>query len=67
MESVGDEWYQNVFVPKVKHRFAEIMDARGVTSGASAANAAITHMRSWIMGENKNWVSFGVWSNGNPY
>jgi len=43
------------------------LEARGVTSGASAANAIITHMKTWFKGSNNDWMTFAPWSNGNPY
>jgi malate dehydrogenase len=51
----------------VQKRGAEIIEARGFSSAASAANAAISHMRDWFKGHSHEWVSFGAWSTGNPY
>ena len=64
-ESVNDEaWYKNEFIPKVGKRGAAIIDARGVSSAASAANAAIDHMRDWALGTNGRWVTMGIPSDG---
>ncbi len=58
-------WYNNDFIPTVQQRGAAIIDARGASSAASAANAAIDHMRSWALGTPKDdWVSMGVVSDG---
>jgi malate dehydrogenase len=51
----------------VQKRGAEIIDARGFSSAASAANAAVAHMRDWFLGHPHDWVSFGAWSSNNPY
>jgi malate dehydrogenase len=65
-EAVGDEaWYADEFIPKVAKRGAEIIDARGASSAASAANAAIDHIRSWHLGTpDGDWVSMAVPSDG---
>ena len=63
--AVGDEaWYKNEFIPKVGKRGAAIIEARGVSSAASAANAAIDHMRDWALGTNGKWVTMGIPSDG---
>ncbi len=59
-----DEWNRNVFIPTVGKRGAAIIDARGLSSAASAANAAIDHVRDWILGSNGKWVTMGVASDG---
>ena len=62
---IGDEaWYRDTLIPKVAQRGTAVIEARGASSAASAANAAIDHMRDWIMGTNGRWVSMGVPSNG---
>ncbi|WP_372863985.1 malate dehydrogenase [Spongiibacter sp.] len=62
---VDQEWLENDFIPTVQQRGAAIIKARGASSAASAANAAIDHMRSWALGtEGDNWVSMGVYSDG---
>lgn len=67
LDIVGKEWYTSKFIPRVQKRGAEIIEARGLSSAASAGNAALAHMRSWFQGHNHDWISFGAWSNGNPY
>lgn len=66
-DAVDNEWYVDYFIPTVQQRGAAIIKARGASSAASAASAAIDHMRSWAMGTNGEWVSMGVYSKGNSY
>ena len=62
---VNDEtWYRNEYIPTVGKRGAAIIAARGASSAASAANAAIDHMRDWALGTNGKWVTMGVPSDG---
>lgn len=62
---VTDAWVQDTFIPTVQKRGAAIIDARGASSAASAANAAIGHMRSWALGTPEgDWVSMGIPSRG---
>ena len=62
---INDEaWNREVFLPTVGKRGAAIIAARGLSSAASAANAAIDHMRDWALGSNGEWVTMGVPSNG---
>jgi malate dehydrogenase len=56
-------WVEGTFIPTVQKRGAAIIEARGVSSAASAANAAIDHVRDWVLGTNE-WVSMGVPSDG---
>ena len=64
-ELVNDEtWYRETLIPKVGKRGAAIIEARGLSSAASAANAAIDHMHDWIHGTNGRWVSMGIASDG---
>ena len=65
-EIIDDPWYKNDFIPRIQNRGAEIIEARGSSSAASAANAAVTHMRDWALGSN-DWLSIGQISNGNSY
>ncbi len=58
------EWYRNTFIPTVGKRGAAIIEARGLSSAASAANAAIDHIRDWTLGTNGKWVTMGVPSDG---
>jgi malate dehydrogenase len=59
-----DAWYKDVFIPTVAKRGAAIIEARGLSSAASAANAAIDHMRDWVLGTSGRWVTMGVPSDG---
>jgi len=62
---IGDEsWNRNVFLPTVAKRGAAIIEARGLSSAASAANAAICHMRDWVRGTNGHWTTMGIPSDG---
>ena len=62
---VNDEaWYRDVFIPTVGKRGAAIIEARGLSSAASAANAAIDHVRDWVQGTNGKWVTMGIPSDG---
>jgi malate dehydrogenase len=59
------DWIENEYIPKVAKRGAEIISARGASSAASAANAAIDHMHDWVTGTPEgDWVSMGVPSDG---
>jgi malate dehydrogenase len=65
IDLVDQSWYENDFIPTVQQRGAAIIKARGASSAASAANAAIGHMRNWALGtEGDDWVSMGVYSDG---
>jgi malate dehydrogenase len=64
-DMINDQpWNKEVFLPTVGKRGAAIIEARGLSSAASAANAAIDHMRDWALGTNGEWVTMGVPSNG---
>ncbi len=64
-DMINDQvWNKDVFLPTVGKRGAAIIEARGLSSAASAANAAIDHMRDWALGTNGGWVTMGVPSNG---
>lgn len=58
------DWNANVFLPTVGKRGAAIIEARGLSSAASAANAAIDHMRDWALGSQGKWVTMGIPSDG---
>jgi malate dehydrogenase len=60
----GDKWNRETFIPTVGKRGAAIIEARGLSSAASAANAAIDHMRDWWLGSNGEWVTMGIPSDG---
>jgi malate dehydrogenase len=59
-----DNWNRSVFIPTVGKRGAAIIEARGLSSAASAANAAIDHVRDWLSGSRGEWVTMGVASDG---
>jgi malate dehydrogenase len=64
-EMINDQvWNKDTFLPTVGKRGAAIIEARGLSSAASAANAAIDHMRDWALGTHGEWVTMGVPSNG---
>ncbi len=65
MTLIDREWYQTQYIPRVAKRGAEIIDARGASSAASAANAALEHMRDWAAGTAPgDWTSMAVRSDG---
>jgi malate dehydrogenase len=65
LEVVPREWYENEFIPTVQQRGAAIIKARGASSAASAASAAIDHVRDWELGTaGAGWVSMAVASDG---
>jgi malate dehydrogenase len=59
-----DAWNKDVFLPTVGKRGAAIIEARGLSSAASAANAAIDHMHDWALGSKGKWVTMGIASDG---
>lgn len=62
---VDQSWYRETYIPTVQQRGAAIIQARGASSAASAANAAISHMRDWALGTpDGDWTSMGVYSDG---
>jgi|TARA_B110000483_G_scaffold216665_1_gene268427 malate dehydrogenase len=62
---IDQDWYKETFIPTVQQRGAAIIAARGASSAASAANAAVDHMRDWALGTAEDdWVSMGVYSDG---
>ena len=62
---VDFDWYKCQYIPRVAKRGAEIIDARGASSAASAANGAVDHIRDWVLGTPEDdWVSMGVPSDG---
>ncbi|MBI1301733.1 MAG: malate dehydrogenase [Alphaproteobacteria bacterium] len=65
MDQVDQSWYESKFIPEVQQRGAAIIKARGASSAASAASAAIDHMRDWALGTRKGeWVSMAIPSDG---
>jgi malate dehydrogenase len=64
-EIINDEtWYKETYLAAVGKRGAAIIEARGLSSAAAAANAAIDHVRDWALGTNGKWVSMGLPSDG---
>jgi len=64
-DSINDEsWNKETFIPKVGKRGAAIIEARGLSSAASAANAAIDHIHDWVLGTDGHWVTMGIPSDG---
>jgi len=64
-QKIGDEeWNRGEFIPKVGKRGAAIIEARGLSSAASAANAAIDHIRDWVLGTDGQWTTMGIPSDG---
>jgi malate dehydrogenase len=61
---VDENWYRTEYIPKVGKRGAAIIAARGLSSAASAANAAVDHMRDWALGTGGKWVTMGIPSDG---
>lgn len=62
---IGDtKWYEEIFIPQIARRGTAIIEARGASSAASAANAAIDQMRDWLMGTAGKWTSMAVPSEG---
>lgn len=66
LDIVGKEWYENTFIPTVAQRGAQIINARGASSAASAGNSAMDHVRDWIQGTDE-WVSMAVPTDGKTY
>src|SRR5690606_17938337 len=64
LDLIDQEWLTGTFIPNVQQRGAAIIKARGLSSAASAANAAIEHMRDWALGTNGKIVSMGIHSDG---
>ena len=64
-DKINDEaWNRETFIPKVGKRGAAIIEARGLSSAASAANAAIDHIHDWVLGTDGKWVTMGIPSDG---
>jgi malate dehydrogenase len=64
-ELVGQEWIESTFIPTVQQRGAAVIEARGASSAASAANAAIDHVHDWALGTPADdWVSMAICSDG---
>jgi malate dehydrogenase len=63
-ELVDENWYRSEYTPRIGKRGAAIIAARGLSSAASAANAAVCHMRDWVFGTSGKWVTMGIPSDG---
>ncbi len=62
---VGESWFKEAFIPTVQQRGAAVIKARGTSSAASAASAAIDHIHDWVLGTRAgDWVSMGIPSDG---
>ena len=62
---VGESWFKEIFIPTVQQRGAAVIKARGTSSAASAASAAIDHIHDWVIGTRAgDWVSMGIPSDG---
>ena len=65
LSKVAQDWYEETYIPEVQQRGAAIIKARGLSSAASAASAAIDHMRNWALGtDDGDWVSMAIPSDG---
>ncbi|MEY2680579.1 MAG: malate dehydrogenase, partial [Pseudomonadota bacterium] len=65
LDWVGRDWYEETFISTVQNRGAEVIRVRGKSSAASGANAALEHMRDWVLGTPEGrWVSMAVRSDG---
>ncbi len=65
MDQLDKDWVRNTFIPRVQKRGAEVIEARGMSSAASAAYAGLAHLRDWVNGsESGNWLSMAVPSDG---
>ena len=64
LDQVDHDWYENDFIPTVQKRGAAIIEARGASSAASAASAALDHMRNWVAGSDGQVVSMAIPSDG---
>ena len=65
VDQIEQDWYEGTYIPEVQQRGAAIIKARGASSAASAASAAVDHMRSWALGTaDGDWVSMGIYSDG---
>lgn len=64
LELVGEDWFRTEYIGIVRKRGAAVIEARGLSSAASAAVAAVCHMRDWMLGSNGRWVAMGLPSDG---
>ena len=64
IDMIDEKWYKEEYTPRIQKRGAEIIEARGLSSAASAAQAALDHMRDWALGSDGEVVSMGIISDG---
>ena len=64
IDQIDENWYHDTYIPAIGKRGAAVIEARGLSSAASAANAALSHIRDWIRGSEGRWVTMGVCSDG---
>ena len=68
LDRISRSWYEQQMIEQVQKRGAKVIEARGSSSAASAANAAVDHMHDWMMGTHSTaWTSMGVYSDGSHY
>ena len=60
LDLITEDWYENELIPTVAKRGSAIIQARGHSSAASAANAAIDHIHDWVLGSNGEWATMAV-------
>jgi malate dehydrogenase len=64
IDQIDEDWYHDTYIPAIGKRGAAVIEARGLSSAASAANAALAHMHDWMRGSEGRWVTMGVCSDG---
>ncbi|HTJ97305.1 MAG TPA: malate dehydrogenase [Rhodocyclaceae bacterium] len=64
IKKIDENWYHDTYIPAIGKRGAAVIEARGLSSAASAANAAIFHIQDWLLGTNGRWTTMGVCSDG---
>jgi malate dehydrogenase len=64
IKKINEDWYHDTYIPAIGKRGAAVIEARGLSSAASAANAAIFHIQDWLLGSNGRWITMGVCSDG---
>lgn len=64
IKMIDENWYHDTYIPAIGKRGAAVIEARGLSSAASAANAAIFHIQDWLLGSKGRWITMGVCSDG---
>ncbi len=64
IEQLDKNWFHGEYIPTIVKRGSQVIEARGLAAAASAANAALNHMRDWILGSDGRWLSMGICSDG---